>query len=125
MELTRNTREAEVLNPSDMLCMGDAVIRNSGSPLMGVESISTWLGVGSDIYSEVMLWPGDPAIDPAIQFLKQRHSARWNVSFCDGHVETLRAIDLFNYRNPFVTQRWNTDHKPHNEGWIPPPPPSN
>jgi hypothetical protein len=37
---------------------------------------------------------------------------KWNVSFCDGHVENLRAANLFGISNPAVAQRWNNDHRP-------------
>ncbi len=42
---------------------------------------------------------------------------------CDGHVENLRPLDLFNLSNALVAQRWNIDHQPHNQSWVPPGPP--
>jgi prepilin-type processing-associated H-X9-DG protein len=49
-----------------------------------------------------------------------RHNARWNVGFCDGHVENLAPNDLFNLSKDSVARRWNIDHEPHNEDWRPP-----
>ena len=65
------------------------------------------------IYDEVMRsLPGD---DPVVQAIPRRHGGRWNVGFCDAHVENLSARKLFGVRNPTVGRRWNNDHKPHKE----------
>jgi prepilin-type processing-associated H-X9-DG protein len=56
---------------------------------------------------------GLPANDRFIQGMNQRHGGRWNIGFCDGHVENLRPTDLFNLSNSIVAQRWNYDHQPH------------
>jgi prepilin-type processing-associated H-X9-DG protein len=65
---------------------------------------------------------GLPAGDPAAKANQQRHAGRWNVGFCDGHVENLRPSDLFNLSNSVVAMRWNNDHQPHLQGWMPTPP---
>jgi prepilin-type processing-associated H-X9-DG protein len=65
-------------------------------------------------------WPGlfDVVIglgnagDPAMNAVAQRHKRRWNVSFCDGHVETLASRDLFPMTNAPSTRRWNFDNQP-------------
>ncbi|MGO9204061.1 MAG: H-X9-DG-CTERM domain-containing protein [Limisphaerales bacterium] len=53
--------------------------------------------------------PGD-----ALPYSK-RHAQRFNVSFCDGHVENLRAAQLFDFRQDAVLQRWNRDNLPHRD----------
>ena len=112
-------RENEVVSPSDLIAMGDAAILSApkidGDPLLTLVLTQTFL------YNTVMR--GLPAGDPAVQFINQRHGGRWNVGFCDGHVENLRAVNLFDYRNSAVAQRWCDDHQPHNEWYAPPPPP--
>ena len=111
------TRETKVLSPSDMVCMGDAFVWSTIPPISGDQSLD-WFFV-SYMYCEVTLspvvWPyGTGTTDFAIQFVKQRHNARWNIAFCDGHVENLRGLDIFNISNSVVAQRWNADHQPHN-----------
>jgi prepilin-type processing-associated H-X9-DG protein len=59
---------------------------------------------------------GLPAGDSSINAMKQRHNGKWNVAFCDGHVESLRPTNLFSITKVFVAQRWNYDHQPHN--WL-------
>ncbi len=53
--------------------------------------------------------------------MQQRHGARWNVGFCDTHVETLRPVYLFNFSNDITPRRWNRDHQPHKSTSLPPP----
>jgi prepilin-type processing-associated H-X9-DG protein len=45
----------------------------------------------------------------------KRHAGRFNVSFCDGHVENLRPAQLFDTRQDAVLKRWNRDNQPHRE----------
>ena len=53
---------------------------------------------------------------------QRRHGGRFNIVFCDGHVETLRVSDLFTTRSDAILARWNNDGLPHRElmdwpGW--------
>ncbi len=64
-----------------------------------------------------------PPNSPTVRGVQQRHAGRWNMAFCDGHVENFRAIELFSLSNAGVARRWNIDHQPHNEHWVAPPPP--
>jgi hypothetical protein len=52
---------------------------------------------------------------PAVPYMKQRHGARWQVVFCDDHVENLSIKALFDPRDNNVVRRWNRDHQPHRE----------
>ncbi len=44
-----------------------------------------------------------------------QHGKNLNVLFCDGHVASMKANDLFNPTNTAVN--WNNDHRPHFEYW--------
>lgn len=120
-------REAEVLKPSDMLAMADSVF----APTTATPIPASGLVWGMQDLAMPFFWPssynqvmrGLPANDPACKALPQRHDARWNVGFCDAHVENLRPIALFDLSNPAVARRWYSDNQPHNAGWTPPPPP--
>ena len=63
---------------------------------------------------------GVPPGNPAFQAMRQRHWGKFNIGFCDGHVESLRTNELVNLKNSAVAARWNNDHQPHNEEWIQP-----
>jgi prepilin-type N-terminal cleavage/methylation domain-containing protein/prepilin-type processing-associated H-X9-DG protein len=116
--LTR-TRENEVVSPSDMIAMGDATLDPGIASLViagytRLEVAFLW----GDFYTAAVR--GLPPGNLAVQAMKERHGGRWNMGFCDGHVENLRPDRLFDARNPLAAQRWNYDHEPHNGGWVPP-----
>jgi prepilin-type N-terminal cleavage/methylation domain-containing protein/prepilin-type processing-associated H-X9-DG protein len=116
------TREAQVLFPSDMIAIGDATlmpdVSGLGEPIHGVARLN--MAVWERPYWAAVIL-GLPAGDSAVKGMMQRHGGRWNIVFCDGHIEALRPSDLFDLRNPIEAQRWNNDHLPHLEdGWRPP-----
>ena len=108
------TRQNQVLYPSDMIAMGDASlmpdVSNSGGPIHGNFRLN--MAVEARLYWDAVLL-GQPAGDSAAKGMMQRHGGRWNVIFCDGHMETLRPGDLFDLRKPLLAQRWNNDHQSH------------
>ena len=99
-----------MVSPSDMIALADA-------PLWGRSRVNS-----------------DPSVPLGIRDLGAglywvlnfsyplRHGERWNVGFCDGHVEALLSNRLFNASDPSVARRWNNDHQPHNENFPKPPP---
>jgi prepilin-type N-terminal cleavage/methylation domain-containing protein/prepilin-type processing-associated H-X9-DG protein len=46
-----------------------------------------------------------------------RHGKNYNVTYCDGHVESLAPGILFDPTR--TAARWNNDHEPHPETWLP------
>jgi prepilin-type processing-associated H-X9-DG protein/prepilin-type N-terminal cleavage/methylation domain-containing protein len=45
--------------------------------------------------------------------VRRRHGGRWNMVFCDGHVEGGTLRDWFDTRQSQVRCRWNVDNLPH------------
>ncbi len=45
--------------------------------------------------------------------MRDRHGFRFNISFCDTHVETLKPKDFCNVRREDQLKRWNYDHQRH------------
>jgi len=109
-------REAQVVSPSDMIAIGDAVLEQINSIPCGSFSLS--YGFGNPFYTEIML--GRPADDLVVHAYRLRHGAKWNIGFCDGHVENLSPKNLFDYSKDSVARRWNIEHEPYNAGWNPP-----
>ena len=109
------TTESQVIRPSDMIAFGDATLwvgktPVGGDPELEIGFLTTASGLSVSLNKENL--QGEPAGDPAVQATAQRHGRRWNIGFCDGHVENLKAIKLFDSTNPAVTRRWNKDNQP-------------
>jgi prepilin-type processing-associated H-X9-DG protein len=109
----RPTIDGDVLCPSSMVAVGDEII----SPSYPSQDLSLpWISFFDDLSLAIV----DP--DTFLYHIsnngplhKQRHMNRWNVVFCDGHVENLREARLFDNRDPEVLKLWNKDNEPHPE----------
>ena len=105
-------KQSRVVNPVEMIAAGDAVI------------IPGWYGTLDDL-------AGSPVIDvnwarwplPGQQGSRERgkkeeqrrHGGRFNVVFCDGHVEGIKARTLFDVSTDEALRRWNNDNLSHRE----------
>ena len=90
--------ESEVVNPSDMMAIGDSFELSSNSLDVMELRRADW----------------------AMQNVKNlnaasRHQGRANVVFCDGHVESPKLQFLFEDTSDDALSRWNRDHQPHRE----------
>jgi prepilin-type processing-associated H-X9-DG protein len=54
--------------------------------------------------------------------IRKRHFGKWNVVFCDGHVQAHRTKQLFNYNDDAVFSLRNKDNLPHREMFVLNPP---
>jgi prepilin-type processing-associated H-X9-DG protein len=106
-------KESAVLKPSEMIGLGDCVPFTPPRVTMlaywGRFDLSG--GMRSPILTE------DPELRRS---LARRHSTRWNIWFCDGHVENLKTEQLF-VGKPEVLRRWNRDNLPHEDltgSWL-------
>ena len=87
--------ESEVVNPSEMMAIGDCF---KGNSVIERESL-----VGLEKYGNVLT----------------RHQGKANVVFCDGHVESPTLQFLFADTSDDALVRWNRDHLPHREKLSP------
>jgi len=110
-------REGQVANPSDMIAVVDAVLWQLNSITFGSLRLS-WLFDHWSCYTEIMLGQPD---DPVVHAYRLRHGAKWNIGFCDGHVENLKPKNLFDLSNDSVARRWNIDHQAYHASWGSPP----
>jgi prepilin-type N-terminal cleavage/methylation domain-containing protein/prepilin-type processing-associated H-X9-DG protein len=124
------TAERAVARPAGMLEFGDAVLNatTDGDPdfALGMTDLSWGIGVtGPNVYNALVREsPRGYAFGARLlRQIRGRHGGRWNVVFCDGHVENLRGRQLFDFGNDTVLMRWNSDNQPHREFAYPVPPP--
>jgi prepilin-type processing-associated H-X9-DG protein/prepilin-type N-terminal cleavage/methylation domain-containing protein len=115
-------KDSMVRHPSDMIALGDATLIWS-TPFMlgglydlppgpdklihgmGLLDINTRNGVQRSV------WPGSTGI---IRDTLIRHGGRYNIGFCDGHVEDIQREILFQKTDTSL-RRWNNDHEPHED----------
>jgi prepilin-type N-terminal cleavage/methylation domain-containing protein/prepilin-type processing-associated H-X9-DG protein len=102
-------RDEDVLNPSDMIAYGDSIIQTGST--FDKHSVSLGNIVLSDTINEGYGYPPASIIAYFERPCQRRHLGRWNVGFCDGHVENLKAIDLFDVRRDSVLKRWNRENR--------------
>jgi prepilin-type processing-associated H-X9-DG protein len=109
----QSCREAMVQVPSDMIALGDCVIG-------GIWSSATQNGPPLDVGGTDRLSPGERGnvdervLGMALEREQQRHRGTYNVGFCDGHMENIRAGALF-ATDPGSLRRWNKDNQSHEE----------
>jgi prepilin-type N-terminal cleavage/methylation domain-containing protein/prepilin-type processing-associated H-X9-DG protein len=96
---SRGQRESEILNPTDMIAVGDSQADRVSDYMLG-----TATGDGTSGSPRVLRWPG------------RQHNGAANVVFCDGHVEKKRQRQWV-IPNLDVRRRWNADNEPHPESW--------
>lgn len=89
-ELFAPIGESEVVNPSEMMAIGDSI--RGGVLLM--RSDSKHLGRARSAL---------------------RHQGKENVAFCDGHVESPTLESVFEDTSDAALARWNRDHQPHRD----------
>ena len=121
--------ETIIVKPVDMISFGDSVIVPSTLFALPVS-----LNVGDDYYLSDGL--GDRALRTGRQSdtlgdtqrrltYQRRHSGKFNIIFCDGHLEYGRPDKFFDLiSNPAIAGRWNYDNQAHLEkvhpGWMGP-----
>ena len=114
----RPTRAIEVIFPSDMVYMFDAHLMDmSGFPPPAPTFGGTLSTSGPFIETDYELGerlggPPEELAAKVFSIVRKRHSGRWNVVFCDDHVENLGTAALFKERADEVARRWNKDHLP-------------
>jgi prepilin-type N-terminal cleavage/methylation domain-containing protein/prepilin-type processing-associated H-X9-DG protein len=127
-------REEDIRNPADMIAFGDAKLGGVPSSIQDVLSLTgaigpygavNWVNMGNAGLEEGFLDPvyrQRPGTNPEVvkslsRIYNRRHSDRFNINFCDGHVEYNKPYRFFNINDPAVAKRWNNDNRPHPE-WI-------
>jgi prepilin-type N-terminal cleavage/methylation domain-containing protein/prepilin-type processing-associated H-X9-DG protein len=122
------TREAEVLEPSRMIAIGDAKLKaeprdqQPSHNFTGDSDLSTSamfppiaLILGLESFAE---YADQERYVNAARWIGIRHNGKWNVLFCDGHVESLWTTELFDFRREDILRRWHRDNEPHTEQVI-------
>ncbi len=97
--------ESEVLNPSEMLAIGDG--------------FQGWRGVIKDGLSVIGRGPDAQEFMGSTARSQRRHRGRANVLFCDGHVDAPKLDFLLHDETDRALRIWNRDNQPHRERLTP------
>jgi prepilin-type processing-associated H-X9-DG protein/prepilin-type N-terminal cleavage/methylation domain-containing protein len=122
----RLVREAEVLCPSDMILIGDAFIIDESWNVTSPTPDSKFIEGGYDLsvivndyalLNPLLGMPMHstplPPVVAGLRLMAKRHSGRFNVAFCDGHIESLAPKPFADPHDDNVVKRWNRDNLPH------------
>ena len=112
------TRENEVVAPSNLIAIGDAVISSYVWSDPGAYNTYELLNPNLfEVAGDFGLFAGwgfytKEQIDLVHAAVKRRHNARWQIVFCDGHEESLSARDLWDISKESVRCRWSRANVP-------------
>ncbi len=109
VESWRNNLESEVVQPNDMIALGDGPLYPRWGVYFADSALNGPAREAGQQWPRGSSWPG-------LVLNKARHSGRFNVAFCDGHIEYLACQVLYSTNWAFDSlRRWNNDHEPHRE----------
>lgn len=91
-------KEQEVLNPPQMIVLGEMAYVSISAPL------------ASPFWADMPFKSGDG------YQLRWRHSSHANSLLADGHIESASRKNLIG-NDPEVRRKWNRDNQPHDENW--------
>jgi prepilin-type N-terminal cleavage/methylation domain-containing protein/prepilin-type processing-associated H-X9-DG protein len=99
-------RDAKILVPSDMIAIGDAHLYTLAPPGPTFDQSKAWASGLGDIFPTA----SQNSIGHKAEL--ERHNARANFVFCDGHIESVKLEKLYE-NSDIARRRWNNDHEPH------------
>lgn len=117
--------ESEVVSPSGMIAIGDALFlpAKAGEMLAGLVDLSPDSHMLTAVRPLLQIGHWQNAdlsgVIGAVNAIEMRHGGRWNMLCCDGHVENQTTKGWFDFRQDRIVQRWNRDNLPHRED-LPP-----
>jgi prepilin-type N-terminal cleavage/methylation domain-containing protein/prepilin-type processing-associated H-X9-DG protein len=121
LDPTTPLNESKVLRPVEMIAFGDSPLWHPGADGQptGVASGLGQLSMGLYDYALAPRLAGDSSLVKSRRALYgQRHSGRFNIMFCDGHLEYSPAATFFNKRQKPVLSRWNFDNQDHQDSLV-------
>jgi len=110
--------DGDVRSSANMIAVGDATLIWMTKPMIkilyGQEGVEGASGMAHlDInYRNFVQRKAYPLSNNIIDATMARHGGRYNITFCDGHVEAVDRKQLHD-RNYRALRRWNNDNKPH------------
>ncbi len=114
LSLPRWLREDEVKVPSDMIALGDGNYSpfNNRSGYLPLPQQYVVAGQGSLNKWQCLFLSFSPDLQAeALKLVRRRHLGKYNVAFCDGHIELIAHEKLYQ-TNEVALRRWDRDNVP-------------
>ena len=115
--------ESEVIRPSECIAIGDCTIATAqGVPpdkilgSMEAPQFHTDL-MHSELDADARNGGINFPLGPTDIAMLRRHGGRWNMVFCDGHVENGKLAKFFDWNKDEVLKLWNRDNEAHRITW--------
>jgi prepilin-type N-terminal cleavage/methylation domain-containing protein/prepilin-type processing-associated H-X9-DG protein len=109
--------ENQVVNPSDMIAVGDSAqfgrMDNSQRPTVAAYVDISYSWTLKSAFT--MSVPVGPQYEFGVRPVLQRHNGNYVLAFVDGHVEGKKLRDVFDTRRDDVVRRWHRDNLAHRE----------
>ncbi|MDA7645571.1 type II secretion system GspH family protein [bacterium] len=100
--------EAEVVQPSGMIVLGDSMVKKG-------EFLLDWVHSLERTSKGVLIGPRGFEYEEEEELAKRRHREKINLLFVDNHVESESQQTLFFSKSPEILKLWNRDNEPHTE----------
>jgi prepilin-type N-terminal cleavage/methylation domain-containing protein/prepilin-type processing-associated H-X9-DG protein len=108
--------ESEVVKPSEMISLGDSEIDYlTGLPPEPVTGIFVAPNPENSLVARQLNPPLGGPLSGWEKATLVRHGDRWNMAFCDGHVEHGSVMTFFDWRKDEVVKRWSRDNIAHRQ----------
>ncbi|MDA1278216.1 MAG: hypothetical protein O2960_29830, partial [Verrucomicrobia bacterium] len=111
-DFMRIVKAQEVKNPSQVIGFGDAFLIWTDLPdesrrVAGLSELGTLRRLGLRL--ETIVSP-DESLEEKLRLDDLRHGGKVNLTFCDGHIEQRRTLDM---ANPDMIPNWDRNNDPH------------
>ena len=115
----RAVSESEVVAPSQMIAIGDSQIGDVGFGTDPQTDLLTGFFLAplpENYLLYLQVRPGTPAAsDPGTISMLRRHGGRWNMVFCDGHIQHGSVRAFFDWSGDEVLKLWSRDNQAHRQ----------
>src|SRR5262249_20089336 len=105
-QVIRPTTESEIVAPGNMIAIGDSGDTDAAHNRV----VSFYRSLARTSNAPV---PDDTRFERIAKMVRERHCGKINLSFCDGHVESLKLERVFLDMSDDSLLRWNKDNEPH------------
>jgi prepilin-type N-terminal cleavage/methylation domain-containing protein/prepilin-type processing-associated H-X9-DG protein len=110
----RFTKESDVLKPTEMIAFGDSSLAPKGEG--GFDIMHGYINLAASLGDLALRIPKAVESSDVAQrrmAYAMRHSGRVTLTYCDGHVDIRRPLEIADIKSKEVLSKWNPDNQAH------------